>query len=58
MGNLVREVDKLGRVTTYDYNSIQRPTKITNAAGDSVHMTYSYDGRLLTEQDALGRTRT
>lgn len=48
-GNLVKEVDALGRTTTWVYNSFDEPTSETDPAGIATTWVYDGHGNLQTE---------
>ena len=57
MGNVKTLKDDKG-TTEYEYNAMNKVTKITNPFGGVTTFTYSVAGDLLTETDALGKTKT
>ena len=61
-GHLVSKTDARGILTTYEYNPLGKPTKITKGknTSDETITTYTYDayGNPLTEIDGRGNTQT
>ena len=56
MGNVKTLKDDKG-TTCYEYNAMNKVTKITNPFGGVTTFTYSVAGDLLSETDALGKTK-
>jgi RHS repeat-associated protein len=61
-GHLTSKTDANGNITTYEYNQIGKPTKVTRAknTSDEASTNYTYDnyGNPLTETDGRGNTKT
>jgi RHS repeat-associated protein len=56
LGNVLKTIDALGRVTTATYNAQGQMTTLINALGDSTARTYDSNGRVATVTDFLGHT--
>jgi RHS repeat-associated protein len=55
-GNLIAATDALGRVTRYEYDPLDRLTRVVDPAGNQTTFTYDSLGNLLTTTDPLDRT--
>ena len=57
-GNLISKTDKEEKITTYQYDSLNRLTNVTNQTSPITQTNYVYDGRnnLLELTDANGST--
>ncbi len=54
-GNLTAVIDEAGERTEFEYDALNRITRIRDAIGNVSTMTYDAVGNLLTETDALNR---
>lgn len=55
-GNLIRYIDRAGRIWTATHNSRGQVTSITNPEGGLTTFTYNADGTLASVQDPAGNT--
>ena len=51
LGNRVRHIDALGRLTTYAYDELGRLTGVTDAAGGVIQRDYDAVGNVIRDVD-------
>ena len=56
-GNPVRSIDPLGNAITQNYDALDRPTRTTNALGQSTLYEYDRNGNLIRQTDAAGNVQ-
>ena len=57
-GNVVAQRDALGHVTSYQYDELNRRTRVTDANGDFTDFEYDLLGRMTNVTDPLGNETT
>jgi RHS repeat-associated protein len=53
-GNTISETDPNGKTTFFEYDSLNRPTKITNRVSAEIQMTYDERGNMTSLTDGKG----